>query len=76
LRWLSPAVVCRNRIQEAPTSGELPFREQLVEIGSQRNPVLSRKRYHYSISHFLAEKNGLKPESFIPQKSTFFSSMI
>ena len=63
-------------MQEAPTLGELSFREQLVEIGSQRDSVLSKKRYSYSNSHFLAEKNGLKPESFIPQKSTFFSSKI
>jgi hypothetical protein len=72
LRWLSSAVACRNRIQEAPTSGELFFREQLVEIGSQRGPVLSRKRYYYSIAHFLAEKKGLKPESFIPQNPLSF----
>jgi hypothetical protein len=30
------------------------------------------KRYYYSNSHFLAEKNGLKPESFIPQKIHLF----
>jgi hypothetical protein len=52
--------------------GELFFREQLVEIGSQRGPVLSRKRYYYSIAHFLAEKKGLKPESFIPQNPPSF----
>jgi len=73
LRWLSSAVACRNRIQEAPPWGELSFREQFVEIGSQRDSVLSKKRYYYSISLFLAEKNGSKPESFIPQKSTFYS---
>jgi hypothetical protein len=59
-----------------PQGGYAPFREQLVEIGSQKGPVLSKNRYSYFVSPFHAEKNGVDPESVIPQKIALFSSMI
>jgi len=56
----------------SPTSGELHLRERLVEIGSQRGPILSRERYYYPLFYFLAEKNGLKAESLILQNPHSF----